>query len=317
MNILLCGPLISNANHGAECGIYDALQELGHESYAWDYRCNKLVFPNGNIEKQERQKTLPKLDLDVVLCPGAGLPDEILNSKAWKSIDGLKINWNSEPIRLPNYRDKILRNSKQFDLFFTFDESEIPLYKENNIAAHWLPQAFNPKWYKPISIPRSQKFPNALCFIGSIGGKWAHRHLMINRLKTKGFKIHVATIFDAERVNQAYNMHDGVLNLGLYCDGCGPPENLRSFGLQQRIFECIGAGQVCITNEIPSDTNRLFEYGKHILYYNKHNLESICRLVFDKNVRNELRENILKIRDQHTYKARMSSLIDVVNKYAI
>ena len=203
---------------------------------------------------------------------------------------------------------------KTYSLYIcTFDESEIPLYKEIGINALFLPQAFNPNWYNPIRLPRSQRFPGQLCFIGSIGGKWGHRPHMIQRVANAGYAVHATTIFDAKKVNQAYNMHDGVLNLGLYCSDCGDPDDLKGFGLQQRIFESIGAGQICITNEIPKGTNELFEHGKHVLYYNRDTIEDMCGFALDKTIRTDMQKNIMQIRNQHTYKSRLEQLISQVN----
>ncbi len=313
MKILLVGPLFANSTHGAEVGIYDALKELGHEIYAWDYRSNKFLYQEGGYIDHNKNKELPITDFDFVLCPGAGLSPDIMGCNGWKSTkNSLRILWNSEPIRLGNYRGRVENNRKEFQLFFTFDESEIPIYKKIGINALPLFQAFNPKWYYPIKLSKSQRFPGALCFIGSIGPKWKHRVNLINRVGKSGFKVHVATFHNAERVNHTYNMHDAVLNLGLYCPECENPDDLKGFGLQQRIFESIGAGRICITNEIPSDTNNILENDKHILCYNKDNLEETIQKALDNKNRKLMESNILAIRDEHTYKARMESLINKI-----
>ena len=317
-NILLLGPLWGNAKHGAEVGVYDALVELGHNVSVWDHRVGKYRMDGQDIPADKSTKHLDIFadieNIDVVLCLGPGLTPELIASPIFKATKNcLRILWNSEPIRLDNYRQKVKENKKHFSVICTFDESEIPLYKSMGISALFLPQAFNPSWYKPIKLPKSQRFPNALCFIGSVGGKWAHRQLMLQRVANCGITLHLTTLFDAEKVNQAYNMHDGVLNLGLWCEECGPGKDLKGFGLQQRIFESIGAGKICITNEIPSGTNKIFKDKKHVLYYNKNNLEEVCRLALDKKFRLSMEEEILKIRGKHTYKARLKSLIDMIN----
>lgn len=321
MRILLGGPLLSKNGefslHNAEVGIYEALLKLGHEVVAWDYRNQLLLFPNKDkILKStffDDQELFIDKDFDFVLFPGPGITEKISKSKAWKSIKhNKKVVWCSEPIRLQNYKDRMSVNKKNFDIFFTFDESEIPLYKNIKIKAKFLPQAFNPNWYRPLNLPKSQKFPKVLCFVGSVGGKWSNRTYFLNLLIQSGFRIHVATLFDAHKVNRAYNMHDGVLNLGLYCEESGPQQDLKAFGLQQRIFETIGAGQIPITNEIPIDSNKIFKNYENILCYNKDNIKEICNLVLNKKSSNELKENILKIREQHTYETRMKQLIDLI-----
>jgi hypothetical protein len=323
MKMLLVGPLWGNANHGAECGIYDALLKLGHEVSVWDYRTRRYRLAGaerndlGDVDPNNPGELIfgDTADAEITLVPGAGLKPEILESRLWRNTGGsIRVLWNSEPIRLGNYRGRIQDNKSHFQVFFTFDESEIPLYRDIGIEASFLPQGFNPAWYFPQKLPASQRWPNHLCFVGSVGGKWDNRVHFLNRIKAAGFHMHVATIFDATRVNQVYNAHDANLNLGLYCPESGPVENLKAFGLQQRIFETIGSGKICITNEIPYGTNKLFEHGKHVLFYNAGNLEEVLRQALDRRFRKSMEQNILSIRDQHTYKARMERLLSIVGE---
>jgi len=318
MNILLVGPYYGNAKHGAEVGIYNALKELDHNVSVWDYRVGAYLTAEG-VKLQTKDdgflSEIIKNDAcDVVLCPGAGLSDDVLSSPIWKKYkDCLKILWNSEPIRLENYKGRIEKQKKHFQMFFTFDQSEIPLYKEMGIQAIWLPQAFNPDWYKPIPMPVNQRFDGYFVFIGSIGGKWLHRDLFIKKIRSLGYNVNATTIFDAERVNKAYNMHEAVLNLGLYIAEAGAPEELLAFGLQQRIFEAIGSCKVCVTNEIDKKTNNLFTHGENILFYNNKNLGEVLELASDKNHTRKMEENIENIRDKHCYKARMETLLHIID----
>lgn len=323
MKVLLVGPYWGNANHGAECGIYDALVELGYQVSIWDYRTRRYRLAGserndlGDVDPNNPGDLVfaDTSDAEVTLVPGAGLKPDVLESRLWRNTVGsVRALWNSEPIRLGNYRGRIEANRDHFQVFFTFDESEIPLYKEMGIDASFLPQGFNPAWYFPQKLPASQRWAQHMCFVGSVGGKWENRIYFLNRIKRAGFKVHIATIFDATRVNQVYNGHDANLNLGLYCPESGPVENLKAFGLQQRIFETIGAGKICVTNEIPYGTNKLFEDGKHVLFYNATNLEEVIAKVLDRKFRKEMEQSIAEIRDQHTYKARMERLLSIVGE---
>ena len=317
MNILLIGPLWGNAKHGAEPGVYDALVELGHNVAVWDFRTKRFRNLNGvdldNIDPNNPPTNIAT-PYDMVLSLGAGLTENIINTTLWNCIKccAVRVLWNSEPIRLGNYRGRIELNQKEFTTFCTFDESEVPIYAELGIQAHFLPQGFNPKWYHPLQLPPSQRFPGHVCFIGSVGGKWENRTHLLNRVQQLGFKIHVASIFDAAKVNHAYNMHDAVLNLGLYCPQSGPAEDLKAFGLQQRVFECIGAGRVCVTNEIPGGTNKLLVHNENVLFYNRDNLEDVLHLVIDKRHRKRIEAGVMRIREQHTYEARMKRLLSIV-----
>ena len=324
MKILLVGPLWANAGHGAECGVYDALVELGHDVSVWDYR--KRIYRIAGADRQDLHNIDPNnpgdlifgdtLECEVTLVPGAGLQPEILESRLWRNTNGtLRVLWNSEPIRLGNYRGRVEANASHFQLVFTFDESEIPLYRDIGIEASFLPQAFNPKWYTPKKLPASQKWAEHLCFVGSIGDKWMNRVHFLNTVKQLGFKLHVVQgMFDGARVNDIYNSHDAVLNLGLYCKESGPAEDMRAFGLQQRIFESIGAGKVCVTNSVPEGTNEIFQDGEDILFYDASNLREVLLRAIDKKERKKMEANILEIRENHTYKARMERLLSIVGE---
>ena len=304
LKVCLIGPYFSNNEgtislHAAEVGIYDGLVTLGHHVTIWDYR-HKIWM--GNILKE----------YDLILCVGPGLPKNIHSE--FKLLKGYKVLYNSEPIRLECYKNKLLENKDLFNFFFTFDESELELYNELgiwNVAG--LPQGFNPKWYRPIENLTKSTGRLPTCFIGSIGGKWMNREIFLNRVM-RTFHVNIDQKFDANIVNRYYNCHKLVLNLGLYCPQSGPPEDLKAFGLQQRIFEAIGAGRVVVTNEILPYTNELFQDKENILFYYKDNLEDVIRYGLNDENRYRMEENILKIRDQHTYKARMRTMLRILKE---
>ncbi len=316
MRILLIGPLFANKGHGAECGIFDGLKSLGHDVCVWDYRDEKYMDKEGCVIEYNKGNVQAGPDYeasapyDVILCPGPGLPDPVLNSVLFESLEGTKVLWNSEPLRLPPYYRKVEAQKGIFDHTFTFDESEIFLYRRLGIEAKWLPQAFNPEWYKPIDTLRGN--PIGIAFIGSLGGKWDNRNHLIQRMRDAKLPLGYGKTFDAVRVNEIYNRSKLVLNLGLHCEQNGPPEHLRAYGLQQRIFESIGAGRVCVTNEIPQGSNDVFSHGNDILFYNGENLEEIVELGLESPHRVRMEERILEIRHLHTYEARMKYLLEEV-----
>lgn len=308
MRILLIGPLWANAGHGAECGIFDGLKSLGHEVCAWDCRDKKYMDRFGNVVGFTGEAE--SKSFDVILIPGPGLPDPILQSTAFKTLKGPKVLWNSEPLRLPSYYRKVEAQKGIYDHTFTFDESEIFLYRRLGIEAKWLPQAFNPEWYKPIDTLRGN--PQGIAFIGSMGGKWDNRNWIVSRMRDAKLPLGYGKTYDAVRVNEIYNRSKLVLNLGLHCEQSGPPEHLRAYGLQQRIFESIGAGRVCVTNEIPQGSNDVFSHGHDILFYSGENLEEIVELGLESPHRVRMEERILEIRHLHTYEARMKHLLEEV-----
>lgn len=310
MQILLIGPYWGNSDWGSEPGIYDGLCKLGHDVRVWDHRVKRFMSSDGEAINDYKGHIESIEQIDFVLAPGPGLPDPVLNSVYFKSLRCPKILWCCEPLRLPSYYRKMADQKDVFDFFFTFDESEIFLYRRLGIDAKWLPCAYWQEWYKPIDTIRGEA--NGICFIGSVGGKWDNRNRLVQRMRDANLPLGYGKVFDAVRVNEIYNRSKLVLNLGLYCTQSGPPEHLRAYGLQQRIFESIGAGRVCVTNEIPQGSNQIFSHGNDILLYNGENLEEIVELGLESPHRVRMEEKILEIRHLHTYKARMEYMLKEV-----
>ena len=110
--VLLIGPMFANAGHGAECGIFDALCELGCDVTCWDPRQDKGCSWAPGFDEAAQYEVDPEVDarrgggeeFDLILCPGPGLPDKVLESKLFLTTKGPRVLWNSEPIRLAQYR---------------------------------------------------------------------------------------------------------------------------------------------------------------------------------------------------------------------
>ncbi|MCK5617419.1 glycosyltransferase [Candidatus Pacearchaeota archaeon] len=310
--ILLIGPLIANAGHGAESGIYDALVDLGHKVFCYDPRADQVVSRHAGAFFKSFASFVRKMpSWDLILCPGPGIPHKLHESGLLNSLEGKKVLWNSEPIRLEHYRERIVNQSYLFDLICTFDESEIPLYQNlgcENVM--FLPQAFNPKWYKP----KHSNPTNDFVFVGSIGGKWKNREpflRMVNSICQRNkWSLNVKQTFNANVVNDLYNDSKVVLNLGLYHPETGAPSDLKAFALQQRIFEAIGAGRVTLTHDLGADTNQILIPCQDVVCYDgSENLEWAMQYALTHW--DDFSDNILKVRDNHNYKARMETLVEV------
>jgi len=298
MKILVCGKPISNAKHGAEVGVIAALKNMGYDVDIFDYGTNT---PASSLEKTH----------DLVLCLGAGIPDTKADYRLIKKVVGTKsILWNSEPVRLSEYYNKVYKQRHWFNAHATFDAGEIPLYEKMGCRkAVFLPQAGHPGWYQPLDNEPT-KF---CCFMESLGSKWKNRNEFLKRVRkiVPDNDITIGFSLDAIKTNKVYNDHQLVLNLGLYHHDLGPVNFLASYGLQQRIFESYTAGVPCLTN-IPADHykvpayDRLFAKGKEVIYYNNENLDAVLRYYYDnQNELYKIRENIRNNYSKHTYEERL------------
>ena len=311
MRICIIGKPLKNCRHGAEVGAIAALEGLGH---------NVSIYDLGTQTPRESLN----FEYDWVMCLGAGLPPSMIRDShpivAFLE-NNYSILWNSEPIRLQNYYHRVSSQKYLFDLHLTFDEGELPIYKALGCKSHFLPQAFHPDWYRPLE-GTPKKFA---CFVGSVGGKWCNRQAFLQRIQniipTKDLTI--ATTFDAKEVNRIYNNHHLVLILGLYHKDLGVSGCLNSYGLQQRIFETIGAGSIPFTN-LPADiayTTKqrcMFKNGKNIIYYNNSTMEALLRFYYKNPVLlHNIQDGVIRIRYQHNYMARMVALIDKLKYFNI
>lgn len=312
MNILLISPFFSGQKHRAEIGVVNALRQLNHNVSIWDHREHKFRHNDLSVEDNFDPNLTNIKSYDLILSLGPGLSQMVLDSVLWRKTKAIRAIWNSEPIRLPQYYSRFEKQKDEYDYIFTFDESEVPIYeKAFNLKGRvfYLPQGFNEEWYTPLNIEPHKD----LVFVGSIGDKWGNRVHFLNRImKSFPNQLTVGTLFEADKVNHIYNNHKAILNLGLYHTSLGPPENLKSFGLQQRIWEAYGAGKVCITNEIPNKSNPLLKHKRDILFYNENNLEEIIYFALNDSNRLKMENFIRNNRLNHTYKSRMYQMIDVI-----
>ena len=321
MKIAMIGKYFSNAGHGAECGIIDALESLGHDVQCIDFAAKKVYMSRSGLTGIPLEHAdLTSQYCDFVLAVGPGLPQQALeHANVIKAIESkFSVLWNSEPIRLPAYMKKFKDQANLFDLHCTFDEGEIELYLNNGAdACLFLPQAFNPKWYRPITDLESDD--TTACFVGSIGGKWVNREYFLHRvMNVLGSDFTIKRMFDAHHVNRIYNQHRIVVNLGLYHAELGPANMLASYAFQQRIFETIGAGCIPFTNW-PADMSttvqqqQMFSNLQDIIYFDNSSLEAMLKFCMNNPAKLiDIQKNVLSIRENHTYKNRMDKLVAVV-----
>ena len=322
--ILLCGAPVRNKLHGAEVGVVDALRQLGHSVALLDFGAGISIRTDGGSQCNglaEQIVSYIQDDYDFILTMGAGIPNAVYEHKTVRNFfkQYRSILWCSEPIRIESYRSRIAAQTDIFDTYFSFDEGECAIYTAvTGKPCFFLPQAGNPEWYRPLDNRNRERL---CCFVGSISNKWCNRQYFLDRVRkvVPPTNMFIATIFDANKVNELYNKSAFVLNLGLYHPGLGSgPTYLASYGFQQRIFESLCAGSIPFTN-IPADMSQtpqqaaMFENGKTIVYYNNHDLEAVLKhYIYKPDKINEMLYHIRQIRSKHTYLARMQQLMTIL-----
>jgi hypothetical protein len=299
MKVLLVGPLKSNAPHGAECGIANALDKL---AYPWDYFDPRLPHTQQDII----DKAKANVNADLVLVLGCTPWNDFLEtfSKYYPSIP--IVNWNSEEIRLPEYRERVDKFGYRFKHIFHFDESALPIYKEMGLEASFMPQGYDPNRHRYIDVgPRV----NSVVFIGSVGGKHWNRQKLIYDLKAAGIPILYQHSMDPEYNSQIYSKAAACINLGL---SINPDKPYESHGFQQRVFEAWGSSCPVITNRPVGypETNRmdgLFENG-NILFYDDNPVDVVRAYLSSRDNIDSMVWCAKNMKSLHTYYQRLITM---------
>jgi spore maturation protein CgeB len=151
-----------------------------------------------------------------------------------------------------------LERAKQFDHVFVAQKSFIERFVKDGIdrdKIHYLPHAFEPDAYKPLSIIDKWDW----CFVGYPNS--VHRIELLDRFIKEfpnyylGWRLAgVQGYNEIHDVNEKYNMSKIVINDAVNQD------------LNMRVFETLGAGRLLITQDIP-ELRENFTHGKHLLTY--------------------------------------------------
>ncbi len=301
MRVLLIGPIIANHPHSAEGGVRNAFLDLGHKIDCWDPRVRKVLL-YGEVGEAPEANFFPS-SYDLILCMGPGVNERITSNRIWNEAIGPKALWNSEPITLKSYHDKFLDQRHLWDIHFTFDPGEVELYQKNtSTPVHALLQGYDPTKYKPLGLERK-----GICFVGSIGGKWENRIPVLQKLDllcrkhTIPLRVY-SGLMDSNKVNEIYNQHQVVFNVGLKHSGM---TDFQSLALQQRVFEAWGSGTPCLTSDPQhAHDTEIFTYTSELDFENSLlNCMALCDSIGVK-----IRDNL----SRHSYQSRIKQLIGIL-----
>jgi spore maturation protein CgeB len=185
-------------------------------------------------------------DCDVMLLM-KGLPcfDKALKAKVESRADGVKAGlWFPDD---PHQHKNTKVHGKSFDMVFTAHKPAVETYREEGIAASWLPFACDPDMH--YRIPSTPVMSDVVYVGGVYGGerqKWldlvnAHSDFRQTKAFGKDF---------AAQVNSA--------KLAFNKSGNGE--------MNMRVFECMGCGVPLLTDEVPGQ-DILFASGLELFTY--------------------------------------------------
>lgn len=164
------------------------------------------------------------------------------------------LGWWIEP---SDAESEILRNSREFDFYYSYSMKSLKILQANNIKCAYLSHGYSPQIFRPL-LKRTKEYD--LVFVGN-WSPWRDRVLRevfeitsririygprwVNRSSIDRFllgKVHGGDHIDEESLNDLYNSAKIVLNASRVP---------MSSGLNLRFFEVLGAGTLLLTDQVP------------------------------------------------------------------
>ncbi len=219
-----------------------------------------------------------------------------------------RVLWLREECRKP-IPVKYLEDTRGFyRKIFYFEPTGIDLLRDKGIQTEWLPLAFDPKVHRRFDLSKEID----VLFIGSLESKegdlYPNRRFAIDLMSKAGIHLVVKSSWDPEENSKSYSKARIAWNLGAHIPELGPPENLKSIGYQNRVFEALGSGTLLFNHRV--DRGRLLDHKKHLIEYDEYNLVEQLRYYLDHEEETSQisDEGNREARRSHTYKNRLLSI---------
>lgn len=230
--------------------------------------------------------------------------------------------------RLPN----LIKFKDSIDNWFVFEPTDIMnLKKTYNIKSHFLPLAFDPKYYRPLKDSSNYKLKANISFIGSIKDK--ERIHSLNKLckwsNKKGFDFKIVTAnyrmrnfhllypkrylwsnlyknnLSHEEINVLYNNCN--ININIH-------KNQSIEGLNMRFFEILGSGGLQLVEEKKAQEYLGLFSNSDFLTYScfEDMIEKIAYSIQKPEETLFIRNNALKKAKKHTFDNRAKEILSYI-----
>ncbi len=269
---------------GMEFFVSKAFKELGYEILETNYR----VMDRYEVSNRIRYIT----DADFLLCiKGERIcPEDVFACRI------PTVLWMQDSIQANQEANFVIQTkSPLFDLVYSFNQAELPFYKQFNKNSYYISLGADADIHKGIKVL------NKSIEVGFIGSLNNNRINMINYLLNLGISI---------QYNYTMNNYSEIVSKTKINLNCG----INDSGYQMRVFEILCMQGLLFTNLVKDEN--LFEDKKHLVYYENfdHLYELICYYI-DKP---EEMERIAKtgqkeVLEKHLYIHKIKEIIDKVN----
>lgn len=208
---------------------------------------------------------------DMIFAPGGDhhlpyLHDTFEKRLLWDKVNIPKVCYSYESTIESIYPQYKVRAANSFNVFTHFlytDEVDASMYKENSLAAMYFPQFADENMFRNTTPFSKRK--RKMMFCGKLWEEYPERKKIINSLQGIGLCDTYTSVKTLELI-ALYNQYGISIN---------PPGVLGGFNV--RTFEALAAGSLlfqCRHENRPLN-NSLFEDNKHLLYFEKSDVQGL------------------------------------------
>lgn len=239
----------------------------------------------------------------------------------------LFVNWIMDsPFRYRN----VSASAHLYDFFFSFEPTDVERLKELNIRAFFLPLAFDPRFYRKVTIATCERQRYG-CDISFVGARYPEREKVFQQLREFDVKIWgpgwVPKPWDLDfykllfrglpkrMLDEVWGMEVAkIYNASKICLNIHHPQSRQ--GLNMRTFEVLGAGGFQIV-DYKRALEGLFDVGEGLVCYRS--IEELKDLLCYYLKRPAERERIaerghVRAWREHTFETRMQSMLSCIEK---
>lgn len=222
----------------------------------------------------------------------------------------------------------VLNGAKYYDLFYTYEPSDIPELKKYAKNPKFLPMGYDPNLYHKLE---SRKVEIDICFIGNLNG-YPFRKKILEEITTKYKNLNIQIWgkswtwynpkliyeykFKRKNLGSCINNYyvssptiNAIYNTSKICINIHHPQSVD--GLNPRTFEILGAGAFELV-DYKSSLDGLFDIGSEIELYRDTN-ELLSKIDYFLNNTDERKKiakrGYNKVLKDHTYQNRVNSIL--------
>ncbi len=227
----------------------------------------------------------------------------------WNKVNKEKVCYSYESTLesiYPFYKTSALNAAKVFSHFLVADENDVSFFEQIGKKAIWFPQFADERFF--VNFLSFEERKNKVFFKGKLWSEYKQRQKLLSSLADAKLIDIVEKFLTNGQLVEGYNENIASIN---------PPGVFGGFNV--RTFEALACGSLLFQFLPPNRpmNNRLFEHGKHLIYFDTNNTgllkDQIREVLRDPVYFKSIAENgHQEVIENHTLTKRMNTLLDWV-----